>query len=133
MPAKKNALNDDQLKKLIEKYSYAPDFFDQNLIDQESRNIYGDQLLHAACVSGDIADVKFLLSLNADINSKGDMGYTPLHYAVEQDHIDVVRILLKSGADIFIKNADGELPYDLALILGHQKISKLLEESDDSQ
>ena len=126
MPVKKNALNDERLKKLIEKYSYAPDFFDQNLIDQGSRNAYGDQLLHAACVAGDVDDINFLLSINADISSKGDKGYTPLHYAVEQGNICAVEALLKNGADAFIKNDDGELRYDLALMLNHMEILRML-------
>jgi ankyrin repeat protein len=125
MHVNKNAQNNDRLKKLIEKYSYAPDFFDQNLTNQESRNIYGDQVLHAACVAGDTDDIKFLLSVHADVNSKGDKGYTPLHYAAEQGHADAVKILLENGADATLENGDGDLPSDLANALNYKEGLKL--------
>jgi uncharacterized protein len=127
MHAKLNALSKKKLEVIIEKYSYAPDFFDQNIVDQNSRNVYGDQLLHAACVTGDIEDVEFLLTVNSDINSKGGMGYTPLHYAVEQAKTDLVKFLLKKGADKSIKNVNGESPRELAILLNYPEILELLE------
>lgn len=72
-----NVSDQNMLSILVEKYCYAPDFFDQKISDISSRTPFGDQLLHAACVSVNLSDVAFLLSIDSDINSKGDMGYTP--------------------------------------------------------
>lgn len=84
-------------------------------------------MLHAACVAGDLDDVVFLITVGADLNSKGDMGYTPLHYAVEQEHEDIVALLINKGADKNIKNSDGELPIDMAKMLNKIKMLKLLQ------
>lgn len=125
-----SAQNKEKLKCLIEKYRYVPDFYDQQLVDQESRNLYGDQLLHAACVAGDEDDIKFLLSIHADIDSKGDKGYTPLHYAVEQGHVGAVKILLENGADSTLENIDGDLPSDLAKELNLKEVSRLFSNKE---
>lgn len=120
-------LSKKQLGDLIEKYGAAPDFFDQDISDVNSRTSYGDQLIHAACVSGNMDDVALLLSMGADVNSQGNMGYTPLHYAVEQGHENIVALLLQCGADKLIKNSDGDVPLDVANAFNNSKITLLLQ------
>lgn len=116
----------EDVQRLIKKYSNAPDFDDPNIIGLDSRTIYGDQLLHAACVAGDIKDIKLMISLGADINSKGEGGYTPLHYAVEQGHLEVVKLLLQGGANLCIVNDNGESPVNLAEDLDEKAIKDFL-------
>jgi uncharacterized protein len=121
-----NAQQNKNLNSLIERYGSAPDFFDQNITDVNSRTSYGDQLIHAAAVSGNLDDIVFLLEVGADIDSKGDSGQTPLHYAAEQGHIEVVRFLLRNGADRTIKNSDEETAYDIAELLNEKNIQEEL-------
>ena len=116
----------DKIDELIEKYSYAPDFYEQGISDVNSRTSFRDQLIHAACVAGNAQDVAILLSMGADINSPGDMGYTPLHYAVEQGHEALVAFLLRKGADKSIKSSNGDSPLDIAISFNNSKLQQLL-------
>jgi len=67
-----------------------------------------------------------LLGSGADINAKGEHGYSPLHDAVEQGHIDVVKLLVDRGASIAIKNTDGDTPTELAKLLNETEIYRFL-------
>jgi uncharacterized protein len=118
------------LDELIRKYSSAPDFYGENITGVESRTFYGDQLLHAACVTGAIEDVKFLISIGADINSKGDSGYTPLHYAAEQNHTDVAIFLLKAGATLNVRDNDGNTPLELAELSENVEVCEAMNSID---
>lgn len=105
-------------EKLSEKYGSAPDFYGRKICNIHERAICGDQMIHMACVVGDIEDVRELVGLGADIMSIGEGGYTPLHYAVEQGNMDVVHYLIEVGADVLYKNFDGESPRDIAELQG---------------
>lgn len=105
------------LKSLVEKYISAPDWAGSSISTVHSRTPHGDQMIHMACVTGDIHDVKELLELGANLMSSGENGYTPLHYAIEQGNIDLARYLISIGADPLYKNHDGETPTDFAKLL----------------
>jgi len=67
----------------------------------------GDTCLHRACHRGNLRLVKMLLRAGADLNARGDMGYTPLHYAATPE---IVEVLLAAGADISLRNEFGTAP-----------------------
>lgn len=102
------------IEELIKKYEHVPDFASLEVKSIHDKSFYGDQIIHFACVSGDLDDVKELISLGVDVMSIGEDGYTPLHYAVEQGNIEVARYLVSIGADPLYKNGDGESPRDFA-------------------
>lgn len=106
------------LEALIEKYGSAPDFAEIKIRSIHTRTSHGDQMIHMACVIGDIKDVAELIALGADVMSVGEEGYTPLHYAIEQRNLEVARYLIGVGADMSCENFDGETPGDLAKING---------------
>ena len=58
--------------------------------------------------------VRALIEAGADIQKKGQFGYTALHAAAQNGHLDVVQELVKYGASVNCKNDDGDIP----LILG---------------
>lgn len=72
------------------------------------------------CENADAA--KMLISLGADINAKGRLGYTPLHSLMERDEnlnglkdhdkLSIINELLRAGADINIQNDTGRCPGD---------------------
>jgi ankyrin repeat protein len=62
--------------------------------------------------------VRLLIDAGADIQKRGQFGYTALHAAAQNGHLDVVQELVKYGASVNCKNDDGDIP----LILG--KITK---------
>ena len=73
-----------------------------------------------AAMLGRLDIVTALIDNGADIQRKGQFGYTALHAAAQNGHLDVVQALVKYGASVNCKNEDGDIP----LILG--KIRKIL-------
>jgi ankyrin repeat protein len=85
----------------------AAGFEDAPEIGPHTRSRVGDTPLHIAAIRGDVKAIGLLLDLGADINARGENGYTALHYAVAQERPDVVRLLLGRGADKDIRFFDG--------------------------
>ena len=67
-----------------------------------------------AAMLGRLKIVKALIELGADVQKKGQFGYTALHAAAQGGHLEVVQALVKYGASVNCKNDDGDIP----LILG---------------
>jgi len=85
-------------------------------------------LLHVASVNNDKESVEELLKAGADINAKGENGFTPLHYAVEQGNYNIVNLLIYFGANKSVKNEFNETALDLAVNLDEPKIEKFLKQ-----
>jgi len=68
-------------------------------------------LMHAALYR-DVASLRQLLDLGADVNAQNDAGATALMWAV--DDLDVIRLLLDRGADANARSVDGRTPLLLA-------------------
>jgi ankyrin repeat protein len=71
--------------------------------------------------------VQVLVANGADINKRGEEGFTPLHYAAEQGHLDAVRCLLSLGA-ANLQDRNGDTPSRLAKALEHTAIYEVLVE-----
>ncbi|NXY83305.1 ANKE1 protein, partial [Alcedo cyanopectus] len=56
--------------------------------------------LMAACASGNIDVVKFLLEKGADVNATDNFLWTPLHHACHKGHLDVAELIVKAGAEV---------------------------------
>lgn len=65
------------------------------------------QSLHEAAATGDIQQIKSLVSGGADVNAKDDKGNAPIHYAVLLANKDVIELLIASGADVNLKDDQG--------------------------
>ncbi|XP_067652079.1 putative ankyrin repeat protein RF_0381 [Haliotis asinina] len=62
---------------------------------------FGINILHSACLGGDVEVVKHVLSQNMlDINSREQCGRTAVMLAAENGHKDVVEFLVDKGADL---------------------------------
>lgn len=57
----------------------------------------GDSCLHIAVWRSNLLVIRLLLKGGADVNSKGDNGYTPLDCALSQNDGDVVSCLIENG------------------------------------
>ena len=86
------------------------------------------KLLHQVVASGDIDQIKSLISKGADVNAKDRSDRTPLHYAARWGHKDVAELLLAKDADVNVKDNRGRTPLSLAEEEGHNEIVELLLE-----
>ncbi|CAF0858054.1 unnamed protein product [Brachionus calyciflorus] len=83
-----------------------------NLIDCKDSN--NNSALSEASAGGSPEVCKFLLSNNADPNSKGAFGRTPLWRAAFAGHLNCVQILLENGGDPRMYSQDGQRVIDAA-------------------
>lgn len=83
--------------------------------------------LHESARRGDLKRVKELLQDNPDrVNSKNNIGETPLHHAVGNGHKAVAELLLANNADVNTKDNDGGTPLLWAAAYGHKAVAELL-------
>lgn len=76
--------------------------------------------------SGDLLQVKELMSRGAPVNGKNKSGETALHVAAEAGHKEIVDLLLKAGATVDAKNDCKRTPLALAANNGHAAVAELL-------
>ena len=84
-------------------------------------------ILHLAARSGRIMQSRMLLNNGLSVNTKGNLGNTPLHDALNSHALDVAELLLASGADWRMRNDQG---YDCRDILNNHmlKVDLLTQE-----
>ena len=73
---------------------------EEELLIATKRVHYGSKKrtrLHSLARKGDLARVRLLLKVGADVNAKDEGGRTPLRYAAEKGHESVVRYLAAEG------------------------------------
>mmetsp|Transcript_7241 Transcript_7241/g.10229 ORF Transcript_7241/g.10229 Transcript_7241/m.10229 type:complete len:478 (+) Transcript_7241:96-1529(+) len=85
-----------------------------------------EKKLRNASDSGDIEEVRRLLSEGININCADEEGFTPLHNATYYGHLDVVTILLDRGAQIDAATKDGFTPLMFGARKGHLKVVSVL-------
>lgn len=100
----------EQLYKQIEDVAY---FSDIKVTDPNTLGLLSNRPLHVTAVWGDCEAIKMLVEAGAEINQKGERGFTPLMEAVSQGHYDAVKLLVKLGSEP-IRNDDGKLPSEYA-------------------
>ena len=87
-----------------------------------------DPLIHRALNKPDI--LRLVIQKGADINAKGQHGFTVLHNAASyhqasDEHLESIKLLLKSGANVNAMNDVGRTPLSIAQ---DPKVKKLLIE-----
>ena len=63
-----------------------------------------------AIEQNNLAQLKKLISLGANVDSQEVYGSSPLHWASTLGRLDCLRELIRSGADIHARNKHGETP-----------------------
>ena len=84
-----------------------------------------DQLLTRAIV-GDIDDLSRLLKLGANVNAKGNAGWTALHIASLHGNKKMVQLLLDNNADVNARDEKLQTPLHLASYEGYTEVVQLL-------
>ena len=64
--------------------------------------------------------------MSPHVNTKDEIGRTPLHYAAYDGHKEIVERLIANGADIKAKDKGGFTPLDLAVSEGKKETVALL-------
>jgi len=82
-------------------------------------------LIYAA-FEGHAAVVRYLLTLDIDIDAQSDTGITALMAACRNNRIEIVRILLEQDADLDLQNQSKQTALDLAVSGGYTDIVALL-------
>ncbi|XP_048253953.1 ankyrin repeat domain-containing protein 17-like [Haliotis rufescens] len=91
----------------------------------------GNNILHLACVGGNVEIVKYILSQNiADINSKRTNGWTPLMVAAAEGHKDVFDLLVSEGGDVSAVDGNGSTILHVASFRGHVEMVKHILSQD---
>ena len=85
-------------------------------------------LFHKAVQTGDINQVKVLISKGADVNSKGDSRRTPLHLTAITGRNDIAELLIANGANLEARSDvhAGLTPLHWAILSGHKNVVQLL-------
>ncbi|XP_048253962.1 ankyrin-3-like [Haliotis rufescens] len=85
----------------------------------------GNNILHLACVGGNVDIVKYILSQNiAEINSKTTNGLTPLMVASAEGHKDVFDLLVSEGGDVSAVDGNGSTILHVACFCGQVEMVK---------
>ena len=88
------------------------------------------KLLLRAAYTNDPANAKRLIANGADVNAKGDKGFTALHFAASHNAAEVAKLLIDNGAAVNAK--DGVLhstPLHFAALYNTAEVAKLLLEN----
>ena len=116
----------NELDVVLLEYSELLEYSGLTLDGVNKLSLFGDRPINIAATRGLINEVKVLLDNGADINNRGEHGYTPLHNAVEQSNIATVKFLLEKGADLEVKNDNMITASELALLLEEKEIYNIL-------
>jgi len=117
-------VRDPTLSEVLQAYSGHPEF-DRELDDPNALGA-DNSVLNIASYRGNLSHVRVLVLHGANVNFRGDMGYTALHDAVSRGHRPVIEYLLDHGADPRIANEFGETAFDLAHKSNDKRIASLI-------
>jgi ankyrin repeat protein len=100
-------------------------------IDDERMSEIDRELIEEAR-ENNLPEVSRLLSVGADVNVSGNLGWTPLHWACFRGHLQVFNELLDHGADIEAKSNFGRTPLHFACRAGRLSFVNELVSPNDS-
>lgn len=87
-----------------------------------------DLALQTAAQHGRTAIVRSLLEKGASLDTKDELGRSPIHLAALQGNAEAVNVFLNSGADADTKDIHGQTPLWQAAANGHEEVVLLLLE-----
>ena len=76
--------------------------------------IRGIRPIHTAAFVRSAPLARLLLDAGADVNGRGEGGFTALHTAAQNGDVELARLLLERGADPSLATGDGRRPADMA-------------------
>ncbi|KAI9340832.1 hypothetical protein BDR26DRAFT_860949 [Obelidium mucronatum] len=85
-----------------------------SLLDMTFHSSNGLNMLHIACLAGMTTLVKYLISLDCDMDPRDKNGFTPLMFAILSRNHTTVDILLQAGASHLLTSKNGVSCFALA-------------------
>lgn len=79
-----------------------------------------------AIVKGDVATVKKMIQLGADVNKKSQ-GMTPVMYAARYNKAEILKLLIDNGAKLKVKSKSGHTALKYAELSNAKDAKKILE------
>lgn len=79
-------------------------YFDKSKIGTETKDKKGNTLLNLAVQIDSEEVVKFLIEMNADVNTQNYELNTPLHYALSRRNFKLANLLISNKADEIFRN-----------------------------
>jgi len=94
------------------KYEELKDRFNHSAVNMKDEE--GNSLLHIAVLKNNPIIVRFLISMEADIESKDALERTPLLVGLQNECYDAVKVLIEYNANIFSDDSEGENAFNYA-------------------
>ena len=83
--------------------------------------------IHDVVIQGDLQKVIELIKKNPELlNSKDQLGRTPLHWATRGVHLEIIKYLVSKGAEINCKDNMNVIPLHSIAVRGHTEAAKFL-------
>lgn len=117
-----------EIDEIFKKIETVADFAGHKIGSVSYTNGFGDTPLHVVSNWGDCQAIKLIVAAGADINARGENGFTPLHCATEQDHPEAIALLLSLGA-LILQDENGDTPQSLASLLGNKEAINALPDN----
>lgn len=87
----------------------------------------GENAIHFACYTGELAKVRYLLRLRVPFTMRDENDESPLEIVCSLGHVEVAKVLLERGADLrYINTFDGQTCLHRAARWGGDDITSLL-------
>lgn len=80
-----------------------------------------------ALLTGSVQSVRHHISIGRDVNTRDNLGMTPLMYAAKKGFEDICSLLIEAGADLYLKNNDGKDALFFAQAGGRSTVEELLK------
>lgn len=91
-------------------------------------NVKNQDLLHIACLNGNIEMLKILIGYGCDVNEVDIDGRLPAHLAIQTNHLECLKILYQSNAKFDIRSYKNSTIFSYAVGEGNIEIVKYLLE-----
>lgn len=114
------------IEEIFRKIERVPDYAGRKIHSVHDKNGYGDTPLHIVSYWGDVEAIQILFDAGANLNEKGESGYTPLHCAAEQNRPDAIVKLIELGS-VNLVDDNGDTPLSLAQSLGNTEVINVLQ------
>lgn len=100
------------LEVLYRKIESVADYSGITITGPNTRGLFDTYPLAVAAIWGDCEAIRMLVDAGAEINQRGEHGFTALHEAAAQNNSEAVELLIELGAKP-LRTDDGDLPSEI--------------------